>query len=48
MHATAIRLYFSAIEFGTGGTLDAGSTLFERLEAALFGGRKLGFEYFKR
>ena len=43
-HGTAIRLNFSAVEFGTGGALVAGSTLFERLEAALFSGRKLGFE----
>ena len=33
----------ASIKFGTSGTFDAGSTLFERLEAALFSGRKLGF-----
>jgi hypothetical protein len=38
----------ASIEFGTGGPLDAGSALFERLDAALLRGWKVGFEKFKR
>src|SRR5262249_42223262 len=37
-----------SIEFGAGGPLDAGAALFERLDAALLGGWKVGFEEFER
>src|SRR5262245_39818624 len=45
---TAIRFEVASIEFGTGGPLDAGSALLERLDAALLGGWKVGFEEFER
>src|SRR5262245_58303379 len=47
-HGTAIRLEVASIEFDTSGPLDAGSALLERLDAALLGGWKVGFEKFER
>ena len=38
----------ASIKFGTGGSLDAGAALFERLDAALLSGWKVGFEEFER
>jgi hypothetical protein len=41
-------LEVASIEFGTGGPLDAGAALLERLDAALLRGWEVGFEKFER
>jgi len=47
-HGTAIWLEVASIEFGTGGPLDAGAALLERLNAALLRRWEVGFEKFER
>jgi hypothetical protein len=47
-NGSAIRLKVVMIKFDTGSPLDAGSVLFERLDASLLCRRKLGFEQFER
>jgi hypothetical protein len=36
-----------AVEFGAGGTVNAGAMLFERLDASFLAGWKFGFESFE-